>query len=863
MKRKVLSLILCLTLLLTMTPGMTIAAWADTKEETSIVTPVVTDKESDKTGSDGQGTIISDVSSDTKTTGEPILAYVPLDNRPVNIDRVIYEAESAGFKVMMPDADLYTTRLDGQPLNSNGTQFGDGKKILNWILETDKVADYFVISLDQLLSGGLVNSRTLHNTDFSEEYGMIDAIINLARNNHVYIIDTVARLATCTVGYQEATLETYNYLRQYNLQSRALLTDENLTVANIAEGYSKDEENREILVDPGYANQVKNSLQTRVRKMSLIDYILTADDSGRIKYFIGIDDSNAKTTIQTNEIDFIKKKMGSRGLIYSGADELGMMAVLSLMIDYYGHKVDTGVVYFGSTEKSSSGSIYDMETVRENLEKHLDSIGVNVVDTEEADLEIVVLTLPAQSIMNVKYINRMIDYINKNIAEGIPTIVINSAPSAYSGNFEYRMIRECEMSMLLSYSSWGTVGNAIGLALGNGISRYLYLQSRDNSSDRADIAFLKGLIFSYEKDISYLRGGGKELFNNYLGLKNWSASNFYQNDEQVKKVNNDIEVIFKTSDYNVTVNDIIDNLTDCRYFKGLGGECGIIGSIRLSNYSAPFMRSYEIRFDIDVDLSEITINGFKDTVMISMPYTPPEGQRTYAVTLYFRDETGKLHKVPSTYDKATGRITFTTGSLSSFFLDTLSMDAEKAHGLFTDVSESAWYFDDVLYVYEKGIFSGTSSNTFEPETPMTRGMLMSVLHRIAGTPKSDYWYEMPHDVSKSWYEPGVKWALANKIVSGYVNGSFGPNDPITREQLASVLWRYAKYKNMDVSKGKYPGANTYPDVSDLSEGFLEGVDWACTTGILTGSGIDSKQLLPKASATRAEVAAVLKRFLEK
>lgn len=872
MKRKALSLVLCFTILLTMMQGIAITTWADTEEGTSIGVPAVTDIEPDISGSDGHGDIISDESSDAKTTqnekkteksGEPILAYVPLDNRPVNVDRVIYEAESAGFTVMMPDADLYATRLDGQPLNSNGTQFGDGQKLLDWILEMDQVTDYFVISLDQLLSGGLVNSRALHNTEFSEEYELIDAIIDLSRNNHVYIIDTVARLATCTVGYQGATLETYNYLREYNLKSRALLTGESLTVENIAQGYSKDEENREISVDLRYSERVKNSLQTRARKLSLIDYILSMDDSGRIKYFIGIDDSNSKTTIQTNEINFITKKMGSRGLIYSGTDELGMMAVLSLMIDYYGYQVNAAAVYFGNTEKSSAGSIYDMETVRENLEKHLESIGVGLVGTEEADLEIVVLTLPAQSIMNAKYINRMIDYINKNISEGIPTIVINSAPSAYSGNFEYRMIRECETSMLLSYSSWGTVGNAIGLALGNGISRYLYLQSRDNSSDKADIAFLKGLIFSYEKDISYLRGGGKELFNSYMGLKKWSASNFYQNDEQVKTVNTDIDILFKTSEYNVTVLDIIDNLTDCRYFKGLGGECGIIGSIRLSNYSAPFMRTNEIRFDIDVDLSEITINGFKDTVMISMPYTPQKGQLTYSVTLYFRDETGKLHKVPCTYDKATGTIKFATGSLSSFFLNTLSMDAEKAYGLFTDVSESSWYFDYVLYVYEKGLIYGTASNTFAPEAPMTRAMLMCALYRMAEPPEVDYLYVMPRDVGDSWYEPAVKWALANKIVSGYGNGNFGPDDPVTREQLVGILWRYAKYKGLDVGKGKYPGANAYADAFDLSEGFRDGVDWACSTGILTGAGNGTKQLLPKASATRAETATVLKRFLEK
>ena len=512
MRTKALSILLCMTLILTAMPFFTINAWAQTG------------------------------------AGEPILAYVPLDNRTVNVDRVVYEAESAGFQVMMPDEDLYATRLDGQPLNSNGTQFGDSQKLMDWITEMDKKTDYFVISLDQLLSGGLVNSRSMTNTGYRREAKLIDAVVELSKNNHVYVLDTVARLATCTVGYQGATLETYNYLRQYSINPRTELKGSNLTIRNITMDYSFDSKGRMITVGSSHKRVVLDALHTRARKLNLIDDILTKDKEGNIKYFIGIDDSNSQNTIQTNEINYIKKKMGDRGLIYSGTDELGMMAVLSLMIDYYGYDVNAATVYFGDTESSSSGSVYDMETVKENLEKHLMSIGVQLTEPENADLEIVVLTTPSQNILSTKYINRTIDYINENIAKGIPTILINSAPSAYGSSLEYRMIRECEMSMLLSYSSWGTVGNSIGLALGNGISRYLYLHSRDNSSDTADIAFLKGLIFSFEKDISYIRGGGKDLFNKYLASKGWSASNFYQSDSQAAEVHTDLENILKTSD---------------------------------------------------------------------------------------------------------------------------------------------------------------------------------------------------------------------------------------------------------------------------------------------------------------------------
>ena len=843
MKTKAISILLCMTMVLTMMPYFTVSAFAEDQGEISEGETTVT----------GGGINISG-------SGQPVLAYVPLDNRPVNVDRVVYEAESAGFKVEMPEEDLYTTRLDGQPLNSNGTAYGDSQKLLDWIQAMDQKTDYFVISLDQLLSGGLVNSRALTNTSYSKEEKLMDAIVALSKNNHVYILDTVTRLASCTVGYQGGTLETYNFLRQYNIKPRHLLTGSSLTIKNIEMDYRKDENGKLITYASSYKKMIGNSLRTRERKLNLIDYMLSADTAGNMKYFIGIDDSSSANTIQTNEINYITKKMGNRGLIYSGTDELGMMAVLSLMIDHYGYNVNAATVYFGETESSSAGSVYDMETVRDNLEKHLESIGVKLVDANQADLEIVVLTSPSKAVMDSKYISRMIDYINKNIAKGIPTIVINSAPSTYGGDLEYRMTRECEMSMLLSYSSWGTVGNSIGLALGNGISRYLYLHSRDNSSDTADIAFLKGLIFSYEKDISYLRGGGKTLFNNYLTSKGCSASNFYQSDDQVKAVNAELETILKTSDYNVTVSDIIDNLTDCRYFKGLGGECGIIGKIDLSNYSAPFLRTNEIRFDINVELSDVTMNGFRDAMSVSMPYAPTSGELTYSVTLYYLDESGKLHKVPCVYDKTTGSIQFATG-LSGFFTDTLSMETGKASSLFQDVSESSWYFNYVLYVYEKGMMHGTTANTFEPKAPMTRAMMASTLYNMAGSPETDGQYELPQDVGDKWYQPAVEWALENKIISGHENGNFGPEDSVTREQLAGILWQYAKYKGMDVSKGESPGVNNYADSFAVSEDLRDGVDWACKAGLLTGTDNGTK-VSPNALATRAEVAAVLKRFAE-
>ena len=821
MKRKTISLLLCAAMLITIIPSFSLTASAE---------------------------------------AEPILAYVPLDNRPVNIDRVIYVAESAGFKVMMPDPDLYSTRLDGQPLNSNGTQFGDSKKLMEWILEMDEVTDHFVISLDQLLSGGLVNSREISRTRYTDEFNMIDAIIELSKNNHVYIIDTVLRLAACTLGFNNADLDTYNYLRSYSMVPRRVLQGHGLNINRIVQGYTRNENLAVIPVSSTYTREVRESLRSRERKLNLIDYILTKDASGRIKYFIGIDDSTPQNTIHTNEINYIRQKLGDRGLIFSGTDELGMMAVLSLMIDYYDYDVSVATTYYGDTESVSSGSIFDIETVKENVDKHVESIGVRQTSRADADVEIVVLTPPAQAILSARYINRMIDHINDNISKGIPTIVINVNPGAYSGNFEFRMVREVEMSMLLAYSSWNTVGNAIGLALCNGISRYLYLQSRDISSDYADIAFIRGLAFSFLKDFSYQRGGGRTLFNNYLNENEWSTSNFYQSDEQAAMVHAEIERIFKTAEYNITVNDILGNMTGTRYFKGLDGECGIIQKIDTSNYYSPFFRTFELRFDIDVELSDISIHGFRDNLTINMPFNPGDGQLAYLLSLYFVDESGKVHEIPSTYDRNTGYASFTTSNLPHFFTRALTIEQEKAYSLFTDVPPSAWYFDHVLYVYDNGLMRGTTANTFEPNASMTRAMLAHTIYNMAGAPAAADDYETPQDAGNLWYTPAVVWAVENEIAGLDRDGNFGPNDPATREQMANMLWRYAVYLEKNAGNGNLPGIHNYADVYTVSTNMREGLNWACSRGVITGTS--DERLRPHRAATRAETAAVLQRFNE-
>lgn len=178
---------------------------------------------------------------------------------------------------------------------------------------------------------------------------------------------------------------------------------------------------------------------------------------------------------------------------------------------------------------------------------------------------------------------------------------------------------------------------------------------------------------------------------------------------------------------------------------------------------------------------------------------------------------------------------------------------------FKDVFESDWYYEDVMYVYKNGLMTGTATDMFSPTMTTTRGMIVTILYRLEGEP-STYGLDNPFtDLTQDWYVDAVKWAAANSIVEGYGNGKYGPEDPITREQMVTILWRYAKYKGVDVSVGEDTNILSYNDAFDISEYAIPAMQWVCGEGIIHG---DQGNLTPKANAPRCQVAAILHRFCE-
>jgi|GEM_PF-2767737 len=177
---------------------------------------------------------------------------------------------------------------------------------------------------------------------------------------------------------------------------------------------------------------------------------------------------------------------------------------------------------------------------------------------------------------------------------------------------------------------------------------------------------------------------------------------------------------------------------------------------------------------------------------------------------------------------------------------------------YTDVKLGAWYADAVKYVSSKGLFQGTSANTFSPSSTMTRATLVTVLYRLDGSPAVTGASSFSDVGKDAWCYDAVTWADARGVVTGRSDNTFLPNSPVTRQQMAAILYRYAQYKKMDVSVGEDTNILSYDDAFSISTYAIPAIQWACGAGLMKGT--TATTLSPKGTATRAQVAVTLSRF---
>ena len=171
---------------------------------------------------------------------------------------------------------------------------------------------------------------------------------------------------------------------------------------------------------------------------------------------------------------------------------------------------------------------------------------------------------------------------------------------------------------------------------------------------------------------------------------------------------------------------------------------------------------------------------------------------------------------------------------------------------YTDVDAGAWYADAVSYVTDNGLMGGTSSTAFSPEDAMTRAMLAPVLYRAADTPAVTGTDDFTDTADGTWYADAVLWASRQGLVTGYGDGTFGTDDPVSREQIAAILWRYA-------GSPQAQDAQAFSDESTISAYAADAVDWARANGIVNGK--ENNTFDPQGNATRAEVATILRNYL--
>ena len=265
------------------------------------------------------------------------------------------------------------------------------------------------------------------------------------------------------------------------------------------------------------------------------------------------------------------------------------------------------------------------------------------------------------------------------------------------------------------------------------------------------------------------------------------------------------------------------------------------------------------------------ITGEKDSVQITLAYdgefgftltlTAPLGENNagYWANLYHYndvDETMDFETAAEIGADGSVRLPLSHASQYAIVIDDHSHAATDVSELFTDVPANHWAQAAIQYAYDNGLMTGVSDTSFAPEATTTRAMIVSMLARLENvTSAADAGFA---DVAvDDWYATAVNWAAANGIVNGISDDTFAPNDPITREQLAAMLMNYAQYKGLDVSARA--DLSHYSDAENISSWANDVLSWAVAEGLLTGVTDDT--IAPQVHATRAQVAAILQRFL--
>lgn len=549
------------------------------------------------------------LSEEPQSSG-PEIAYVPLDDRPDNVERVVYLAESLGYRLAMPEISDYRTALDGQPKNYNSLQCGNPWSLLTWVLDQEAAGcDRYILSLDQLHSGGLVSSRCVTDDEIpipgggtTSSSGLLDHLLStLAEDpdNTVWLLDSVMRLAP-TVGYEGGTLEDYNALRAYGAAERPALSLSEPDAEDVCALYHLGCDGQALhAAEFGLTEeQVSAYLTARSRKLSLSERVLHTVQRGGYEQFrvlIGIDDSSEAESIQKNEIAYLRSQLREGDALLSGVDDLAFKAVAKLYLEETGWSgADVSVEYFGGTELQPACA-YDYQPLKTIVAEHLTFFGLTETPPGAAQLRILVLTQPAETDKKEAYIHALVSQLKGDAAQ-IPTILIDAGNGTYGTAFHEALTKETELGRLLSYAGFLDMAIVTGTALSHGVARYAFLHT-GAQTDATERAFLRTLADSILKDFCYKHVVREDLLAYIRQELGGDPNNFWLPEIDRNAVLTRLEQGMENS-----TRSVLNNLEHSRWIASLppAAEWSLRDwpSLELTGYRFPWDRAFEIGMDI-------------------------------------------------------------------------------------------------------------------------------------------------------------------------------------------------------------------------------------------------------------------------
>ena len=753
------------------------------------------------------------------------IVYIPLDDRPLNLRRVQQLADSLDLQLILPDTDLYATKLDGQPKNANGTQSGDRGALMAWLMELAEQYDTFIISLDQLLSGGLMNSRcmmemepvTLPNGKVMTEYDIIDYIGELANTKHVYVIDSILRLAMSS-GFGGYGLHAYSLTRSYGMKARPTLTGWKLTLENVIKNYpncidqqdadssifATDDAEMEAISVIGLEAALKaesrtaavtqtsddeiiaNYLKIRERKLRLVDYALRhLAFNDNIEYVLGVDDSSDGNNIHTNEIAYVERIAGNRITILSALDGIAQM----ILSKHYGEKTDTqgttlGVKYYGI--EGDWVPTYNYMTVSELLDSTASYMDAQITDGE-GDISLLMVASTSDSEHNRAVFSQLIDQINANEQNNVPTILMDFTSNDRSV-LHSMLIESVHLGYLLSYSGYNDGVIQVPIALSYGVSRYRSLsQNISEEARRAQVGtMVTALLKEYYKTDGVLAQTSRQL--DLLGV---NCNNFATDDlEKLASYSQILDDNMKAG-----TAELLDNVCHSNSIVSLSPfTTAAISGVEIPRYNFPWNRTFEIDFEVNCTLSEEAYSYHYHA-----PYVQGMGDGTF-------------HPGDSLSRNQAAKMLVSASEVK--LADALDCPFDDVPG---------WARVYVATAYNRGYMRGYTDGTFRGQNRISRAEFVAMLaqylkaENVSLEPTTDASFtDVPKD-GDAWYTQSV-YLLANAgIITGYKDGTFRPQANVNRTEAVVMLNRL--FGRTDSAPSWATTSSLYSDVSTSYWGF--------------------------------------------